>query len=315
MGLDLLLIAVGGAMLYFGAEWLVRGAAALAVRLGVRPLLVGLTVVSYATSSPELAVSISAALKGQGALVLGNVVGSNIANIGLILGLTALIAPPASDGSMARKELLILSLATLVVPVLMIDGEIHRWDSLALVLGAIAFTWLTIRWSRRRKADEIEAELPIDNQQSTWILLGISVAGLVFLIAGGEGFVRGAVGLAQAMGVDERVIGLTIVAIGTSLPELAASLVAAARGHSDIAIGNVVGSNIFNLLLILGGAGLIAPFASDIHSFRFDLAFMAALTLGAVVSLWRARRMTRFEGGLLLASYFGYLGVLVVGQQ
>lgn len=310
MPLDFLLLAVGGALLYFGAEWLVQGAAGLALRLGVSPLLIGLTIVSYATSAPELAVSVSAALSGDSPLVLGNVFGSNIANIGLILGLTALLSPPHSDGSMAKRELLVLLAATLAAPLLLIDGTLGRSDGIGLVVGSGLFTWLTIRWSRSRKVDL--DEVPTGETRGKAVLAGIGVLGLVVLIAGGEAFVRGAVGVAQALGVDERVIGLTIVAFGTSVPELAASIVAALRGHSDLAIGNVVGSNIFNLLLVLGMAAVVDPFSANNAEMRIELVFLGVLTLGALVVLSRKRTITRIEGFLLTSSYFGFLGLLVL---
>lgn len=313
MGLDLLWLAIGGTMLYFGAEWLVEGAAGMAVRLGVRPLLIGLTIVSYATSAPELAVSVSASIKQQGALVLGNVLGSNIANIGLILGLTTLIAPPKNDGTMAGKELAFLTVATLVLPLLFINGSLDRWEGIVLALGSFAFTWWTIRWSKSRRPDL--DEVPTDENRSKLVLTGIGVLGLAVLIGGGELFVSGAAGLAEAFGVDERIVGLTVVAFGTSLPELAASIVAALRGHSDLALGNVVGSNIFNALLILGAAGLLQPFDANLSDLRLDFGFLIGLSLYAVVALWRPRTMSRFEGGLLVAGYAAFLVALVLDVQ
>jgi cation:H+ antiporter len=228
MWLDLFLLAVGGVMLYYGAEWLVQGAAGMAVRLGVRPLLIGLTIVSYATSAPELAVSISAALRHDGPLVLGNVFGSNIANIALILGLTVLIAPPKSDGSMRGRELWFLLAATVAAPAFLLNDQLERWEAVLLLLGSVAFTWMTIRWSKTHPPDL--DEVPTDEGRTKGVLVAIGTVGLVVLIGGGDLFVRGAVGLAEALGVDERVIGLTVVAFGTSVPELAAS-VTMPRGH------------------------------------------------------------------------------------
>ncbi len=310
MWMDLLWLALGGGLLYFGADWLVEGAAGSAVRLGVRPLLIGLTIVSYATSAPELAVSVSASIKGQGALVLGNVLGSNITNIALILGLTALIAPPKNDGSMAHKELWVL-LASTVVPILfLVNNRLERWEGLVLILGSVAFTFWTIRWSKSRPPD-LE-EVPTEEKRSLKILVAIGVLGLVALVSGGELFVRGAVGIAQALHIDERIIGLTVVAFGTSVPELAASAVAASKGHSDLAIGNVVGSNIFNSLLILGSAGTIKPFSSDFSAMGLDIGFLAVLSVYVVVALWRPRQMTRLEGGLLTCGYLSFVSLLVL---
>src|SRR5690606_32299588 len=193
--------------------------------------------------------SVSAAAGGDGGLVLGNVIGSNITNIGLILGLAALIAPPLSDGSMRGKEIWVLLAATAAAPLFLLDNQMQHWEGAVLVFGALAFTWLTIRWSKQRPVDL--DEVPVDEKRTKTILSLIGIFGLILLISGGEVFVRGAVGLAHKLGVEPRIIGLTIVAFGTSVPELAASIVAALKGHSDLAIGNVVGSNIFNVLLIL----------------------------------------------------------------
>lgn len=302
-------LLLGAFLLYFGAEWLVRGAAGLALRLGVRPLLIGLTVVSYATSAPELAVSTAAAWHGNPDIALGNVVGSNIANIGLILGLTALIAPPTTDGSMTGRELWVLAAATALVPMLLLDGLIGRPEGAALVLGAVTFTWLTVRWSKGRPPPD---EVPEAARGTSVRLVGIGVAGLVLLIGGGELFVRGAVGIAETLGVSARVIGLTVVAIGTSLPELAASVVAALRGHSELAIGNVIGSNIFNLLLILGAAALVQPVAGSLAVMRLDLLTLGALTAMVLVVLRKPRVLTRLEGTLLTACYGTFLVVLGV---
>lgn len=314
MGLDLVLLAVGGALLYFGAEWLIAGAAGAALKLGVAPLLIGLTVVSYATSAPELAVSASAALKNQGALALGNVVGSNVANMGLILGCTILLSPPKSDGGMAGRELVILALATLAVPALLLDGVASRIEGVILLFGSVAFTWLTVLWSKRRNINPEEdlEGVPHNETRSLGLLVTIGVGGLVCLICGGEAFVRGAVGMAETLGIDERVIGLTVVAFGTSVPELAASIVAALRGHSDLAIGNVIGSNIFNLLLILGTTATIRPFASQFDQLTIDFSFLLGLTAVAIVLLWRPRKLARWQGGLLGASYLSFLAILVL---
>lgn len=312
MWFDLLFLCLGGALLYYGAEWLVEGAAGMAIRLGVKPLLIGLTIVSYATSAPELAVSISAALRGDGGLVLGNVIGSNITNIGLILGVTALIAPPHSDGSMRGREIWVLLATTVAAPLVMIDSQMDRWEGALLVIGSVLFTWLTIRWSKRRPVDL--DEVPLKESRTKGVLIAIGLAGLGTLIAGGELFVRGAVGLAEQLGVSPRIIGLTVVAFGTSVPELAASVVAALRGHSDLALGNVVGSNIFNILLILGTAGAIDEFRVPFESLYLDMTFLALLTVGAAFVLSQVRTVTRPEGVLLLGSYFTFLALLMVQQ-
>ncbi|MCA9595613.1 MAG: calcium/sodium antiporter [Myxococcales bacterium] len=307
------LLVLGVVALYFGAEWLVRGAAGLARMLGVSPLVVGLTVVSYGTSAPELAVSTVAALDGKSDIALGNVVGSNIANIGLILGITALIAPPLVQGSLLRRELPVLLLATAAIPVFLMGGEIHRWEGILLVLGALLFTIATLKWSGRASPESEELpDVPEAGGSKIGLAL-LSLLGLGVLLVGGKVFVTGAVGMALQLGMSERVVGLTVVAVGTSLPELAASLVAAMRGHSEIAVGNVVGSNIFNVLLILGTASALRPITGDLSAMRLDLAVVGLLTVLCVISMRAQRRIPRWEGGVFLAIYVSFLALLVAG--
>ncbi|MCA9641598.1 MAG: calcium/sodium antiporter, partial [Myxococcales bacterium] len=267
---DIARLLIGGLMLYFGAEWLVRGAAGLARAFGVPPLVIGLTVVSYGTSAPELAVSVAAALDGKSDIAVGNVVGSNVANIGLILGITALIAPPKVDPTLIRREIPWLMLATFAVPLIMLGGQIGRIEGALLTFGAVAFTWLTLKGARQGEGEQAELE-DIDESRGRLALLGFFAVGLAVLVRGGDVFVDGAVGVATRYGMSERVIGLTIVAVGTSLPELAASLVAALRGHSELAVGNVVGSNLFNILLILGVTSLVRPIPTGFAGVPVDL--------------------------------------------
>ncbi len=310
MLLDLFLLALGGGLLYFGAEWLVRGAAGSALKLGVRPLLIGLTIVSYATSAPELAVSVSSALQKNSEIALGNVIGSNIANIALILGVSSLIAPPKSDGSMRKKELVIVALATVALPLVLLDGSIGWIDGSLFLLGSVGFTTLTIRWSRSRTVSP--NDLPAEGEQSLLKLIAVGLLGLAVLMGGGEVFVRASARIAHAVGVSDLVIGLTVVAFGTSVPELAASVVAALRGHSDLALGNVIGSNIFNLLLILGAAGVLHPIEANLGAMKLDFGFLFGLTAFAILVLSFQRRITRLEGALLTASYVSYIALLVI---
>jgi cation:H+ antiporter len=317
MLLNITYLLLGGAALYFGAEWLVRGAAGLARSFGIRPMIVGLTVVAYGTSAPELAVSCSAALEGKSALALGNVIGSNVANLGLILGVTALISPPRVERGLIYRELPVLLLAALAVPLLLWNGTISRTEATALVVASFAFTAFLIRSSRGKPdpsvADPDEAgELGGISPRSRAGLAVLAVLGLVVLLVGGKLFVDGAVALALAFGMSERVVGLTIVAVGTSLPEMAASLVAALRGHSAIAVGNVIGSNVFNVLLILGCAGLVSPITAALGGLWLDVLVLGVLTVLAVVFLRTERVITRVEGGLLTAIYVTFLALLVV---
>jgi cation:H+ antiporter len=309
--LDLLQLAAGAAMLYFGAEWLVKGAAGLALALRIPPVVVGATVVAYATSAPELTVSVAAALEGKSAITLGNVIGSNVANLGLILGLTALIAPPLVGPGLIRRELPVLLATTLLPVVLLRDGRITRVEGAVMLLGSVAFSLWMLR--AQSQAPGTTSELPADDgKHSRGALAAIGLVGLALLVGGGKVFVDGAVAIARAAGMSERVVGLTIVAAGTSLPELAASVVAALRGHSDIAVGNVVGSNIFNVLLILGATAVVHPVEGSLRDMGADLVALFALTIMAIIALRTGRKIQRWEGAVLLGGYVAFL-VFVLG--
>jgi cation:H+ antiporter len=312
------MLLAGGVLLYFGAEWLVRGSVGLARAMGVRPLVIGLTVVAYGTSAPELVVSIVAALDGKSAIALGNIIGSNVANLGLILGLSALISPPQVDRHLVLREIPVLLASALLVPIVLRDGVISRGDGAGLLVGAFAFTWFTLRNAkqipktapiRQEVLEEVEAEVA-PGKPSTLVLY--VVAGLFGLVLGGKLFVDAASGFARALGMSERLVGLTIVAVGTSLPEMAASTVAALRGHSAIAIGNIVGSNIFNVLLILGGASVIAPIKSPLSAVATDAALLLGLTALASMMMFGERRISRLEGSILIACYAGFIGIAAI---
>jgi cation:H+ antiporter len=314
--IDLLLLAIGGAGLYYGAEWLVDGAAKLARALGVPPLVVGLTIVSYGTSMPELAVSVLAALEGNSPIAVGNVVGSNIANIGLILGTTALIAPPSVDGSLIKRDLPLLALASLAVPLVLRDSVIDRIEGGAFATCAAAYTYATFRRSKsepRRTEHESESEGERASALPTVPrLILFIVVGLVVLLGGGKAFVEGAIGIARTLGMSDRIVGLTVVAVGTSLPELAASMVAAMKGHSELAVGNVVGSNLFNILAVLGAASIIHPIHASGAEFERDIwAMLIVLGMG-IFSMRRQRTIARAEGATLLMAYVGFLSALAV---
>jgi cation:H+ antiporter len=309
------MLLAGGVLLYFGAEWLVRGSVGIAQAMGVRPLVIGLTVVAYGTSAPELVVSVVAALEGKSAIALGNVIGSNVANLGLILGLSALISPPRVDRHLVLREIPVLLASALLLPIVFRDGVISRVDGAGLLAGAAAFTWFTLRSAkaipeaapiRQEAREEVQAEA-LPGKPSTLAL--IAVAGLVGLVLGGKLFVDAASGFARAFGMSERLVGLTVVAVGTSLPEMAASTVAALRGHSAIAIGNIVGSNIFNILLILGGASVIAPIKGSLGSIAIDTALLLALTAIAATMMFGNRRISRLEGMILMGCYAVFIGV------
>lgn len=319
---DLFLLLLGGVMLYFGAEWLVGGASRLALSMKVPQLIVGLTVVAYGTSAPEAIVAIQAASTGHGEVALGNVIGSNIANLGLILGVSTLVRPAAVDGALRRRELPVLLVSTLALPAILFDGVVQAWEAGALVVVAIAYTAWTVRTARSKaiireaktqaavtaEATDIGgAPRPVGRARQ----LLLAMAGLLVLLLGGYFFVSGATALARSWGMSERVLGLTIVAIGTSLPEFATSVIAAVRGHSDIAVGNVVGSNIFNVFLCLGVAGLVGPIRSPPSALIVDVGVLIAMTVAGLAFMRTARTLRRWEGALLLASYFGFLAYLV----
>jgi cation:H+ antiporter len=311
------LLFLGAGLLYLGAEWLVRGSSGLAAKLKVRPLVIGLTVVAYGTSAPELVVGVGAALSGRGGIAFGNAVGSNIANIGLILGMTSILSPPRIDGSLRTREVPILIVSALAIPIMLLDGRLTRLEGAGLVAAALAYTYLMLRASRRATAsviaDTVEvasdaalasAENPISNTPKLVVLAAL---GLGLLLLGGEWFVDGASQVALLLGLSERLVGLTIVSVGTSLPELATSLIAARRGHSEIAVGNVIGSNIFNALLILGASGLAGPLEVDLRESVVEVSAVLAMTLVAAFLLRAERHIRRAEGSALVALYVVFL--------
>lgn len=307
-------LIIGLGLLYVGAQILIRGGAALALRLGLSSLAVGLTVIAYGTSSPEMVVSAQATLSGNGAISLGNVIGSNICNILLILGLAAAIAPVSAHVQVIRREIPIMIAASVLVMGLLWDGALGRVDGALLLAAVIAYTFLTLRDARRAHAASVEKEfkdeMPATRGLGAGAAAGLVVLGLGILILGSHLFVDGAVRLAQGWGISQAVIGLTIVAVGTSLPELATSVVASLKGDSDVAVGNVVGSNIFNLLGILGVAALLHPLdGTDIS--RVDLGVMLAAAV-LLLPLAQVRgKVGRAEGILMLATYAGYTWWLV----
>lgn len=318
MLLDVVRLIAGGYILYLGAEWLVRGAAGLARSLRIPPLIIGLTVIGYGTSAPELTVSVASSLRGSSAIALGNAIGSNIANLGLILGMTALVSPPRTDGALIRREIPLLLLTTAALPLAFVDGRLGRVEAACFLLVALGFTaWMVHRGLTGAAASAAAMEEAAEGAGAIGVtgrgrLALVATIGLGLLIAGGELFVGGATAVARVYGISERVIGLTVVAIGTSLPELATSLVAASRGHADLAVGNVIGSNLFNILLVLGAAGVIRPIDGDLSTMRYDLFFLGGMTVFAAVLVRTERVLRRWEGALLVLSYVAFLVGLVL---
>ena len=306
---DWLALVGGLALLVGAASLLVRGAAALALRVGLSPLVVGLTVVAFGTSAPELVVSVQAALAGAGGIAVGNVVGSNIANVGLILGAAALVRPVLSDASVLRRDLPVLLAATLLAAAVLHDQAVTRVEGAGLLLALVAYlVWSVVAARREREASDPDLPAPTGSIGLSVLLVAAGLAGLVL---GSDLFVGGAVGLAERAGLSNAVIGLTVVALGTSMPELATSIVAAVRGESAIAVGNVIGSNLFNVLGILGVAALVAPL--DAPGLQLvDVLVMVALAALLLPMMWSGRQLTRWEAGLLAGTYVGYIAFLVV---
>lgn len=322
MWFSLLQLLGGGILLYFGAEWLVGGSSRLALALRIPKLIVGLTIVAFGTSAPEVVVSVEAAAAGRGAVALGNVVGSNIANLGLILGIATLVRPAIVAGELRKRELPVLAATTLGLVVILLDGRVSWLEAGALVGGAILYTVVALRGARESEtlaeaeviavgtAEAVEAA-GAPHAESRWKLGLIALVGLAVLLVGGQLFVGGATSFARTLGVSEHLVGLTIVAVGTSLPELVTSLIAAVRGNSDIAVGNVVGSNIFNVLGCLGLAGLAGPLQVEPRAIAFDLAVLGGMTALGLIFLRTARTIHRVEGGILVAAYAAFILALL----
>lgn len=314
----IVLLAAGLALLVTGAESLVRGASHLAVTFGVSPLVVGLTVVAFGTSAPELAVSVQSAVSGRPDLTLGNVVGSNIFNTLTILGASALIAPLVVHQRLVRRDVPLVILASSVVFVLALDGRLGRLDGLLLFGGILAYTAWAIVVGRREGAEveeQYEAEFGAERVHRHWAVdIVLILVGLALLVLGSRWLVDGAVEIAEALGLSELVIGLTIVSAGTSLPELATSLVAAVRGERDIAVGNVVGSNLFNLLGVLGLSSLVASDGIPVAdaALRFDLPVMLATAVASLPVFFTGFVIRRWEGSLFLGYYVAYVAYLLL---
>ena len=310
-------IAAGLVILTLGADLLVRGASALARRFGLSELLIGLTLVGFGTSTPELVSSIEAVRTGAPGIALGNVVGSNIANILLILGLTALFAPVAVEPKSFRRDAPALAAATIATIVFAMTGAFGRVLGIAFLFALAAYIGFAYATERRapRAAETLRHEreaaaLPAA-PGNVVVSLALALAGFVALIVGARFLVTGAVDIAADFGVSDALIGLTVVAIGTSLPELATSVAAAMRGKSDLALGNVVGSNLYNILGILGATALAAPIVVDASIAAFDIWVMLAATAALILFAHTAHRISRIEGALLIAGYAVYIGVLV----
>lgn len=310
---ELIMIAIyiigGLILLYFGANWLVQGAITLSLYLGLSPLIVGLTVVALGTSIPEALVSVQAAIGHQGGIAIGNVVGSNILNIALILGLSAFFNPLKVDSHLVKADIPLLAGATFMLVVLLEDFHISRMEGAFLLLCIVGYVAGNIMTVKRTSPEEnkIEGvEVPEDHRKNLWRDISFLFIGLIALAFGSNFLVTGAVDLARIWGLSEALIGLTIVSIGTGTPEMATALMAAYRKRSDLAIGNAVGSNLFNIMFVLGIAALVAPLDGKGIS-SIDLYVMLGVTFLLLPTVWTGRIIDRKEGLLFLAIYAGYM--------
>ncbi|MEJ5261518.1 MAG: calcium/sodium antiporter [Ignavibacterium sp.] len=310
--ISIILYLIGGLIgLFLGGEGLIRGSSSLALRVGISPLVVGLTVVAFGTSSPELLVSLKAALIGNSSIALGNIIGSNIANIALILGLSAVIRPLQVHANVIKREIPIMIGVSLLLVFFLIDGKLGFIEGLIFVILLIAYSIVNIFLSlKENKEIEKEFEEGLKSKLNIPTAVLFIVAGLALLFFGADTFLKGAVLLAKVFDVSDAIIGLTIVAVGTSLPELFTSIVAAIKKESDIAVGNVVGSNIFNILSILGISAIIIPIKSDQISY-FDFGVMLAAAFILLPLSYSGFRISRLEGILLLAGYSVYIFLLI----
>ena len=317
MTLAFIAVVFGLVLLVWSADRFVEGSASTARHFGTPPLLIGMVIVGFGTSAPEMVVSALAATQGNSGIALGNAYGSNITNIALILGVTALLSPIAVHSQVLRKELPILTLVTVLAAWQLWDGEVSRRDAVVLLVvfgGLMAWTiWQGLRKKADALGEEIEQELEVHSMPIRravfWLVLG-----LVLLIVSSRILVWGAVEIAHGFGISDLIIGLTIVAVGTSLPEFASSVIAARKGEHDIALGNILGSNLFNTLAVVGVAGIIHPLAGGPEIFHRDMLVMAALTLSLFVVGYGFRgpgRINRIEGAVLLACYVGYTAYLI----
>jgi cation:H+ antiporter len=323
--LNAIRLVAGVVILFVGAELLVRGSASLARAFGVKALVIGLTVVAYGTSAPELAVSTEAALNNAQPVVLGNVIGACVANISLVLGLAALIAPPVVDGRIIRREVPILMGSVIVVPVFLRDGEISRLEGGILVACAILFTIITLFVASRDHISDEDAEVVHAAEDagvsyggrghaksSRLVAIVLSAIGMALLVYGSQMFVVGARGVAAYYAMSDRILGLTIIAIGTSLPELIGTISAALRGHGSLAVGSVIGSNLLNVFLVLGVVAYLRPIRVGERMHPVDLIGLVAITLLAVLFLRGSRRMSRWEGAILVLAYAGFITAAIV---
>jgi cation:H+ antiporter len=307
-----LLILIGLIILIFGGDVLVQGASGIAKKLRLSPLVIGMTVVAFGTSAPELMVSLKAAYLGSPEIALGNVIGSNIANIALVLGITVLILPLAIDVNSKNIDWPVMFGASMLFFIWAFDGEISRIEGLMMFLMLIIFTWLLIRNSRKKNK-----KTPRDEKEiipNIYLSVGKNLVGLIMLYFGSKWLVEGSIDVAKDFGIEERIIGVTVIAFGTSVPELAASIMAAIRKETDISIGNLIGSNIFNILCVIGLTAAIKPITVGQKIISTDMIWMLVIAFGLGIILFFWKKINRWHGLVLASSYVAYILVLVFSQ-
>jgi len=307
--LAIIQLIAGFVLLYFGGDWLVNGGVALARRFRISSLVIGMTIVAFGTSAPELLVSMMSSIKGSAGIAMGNVIGSNIANIGLILGLTAMLCPIPTQNRKVSANGLVMILASVLVLVFSLNNGLSRAEGLILFAGIILFTVISIRLGRTSNEEFEPAADGQGKQMSVLAALLLIVLSCAMLAFGADFMVDGATSVAKALGVSDKVIGLTVVALGTSLPELAASVAAALKKEMDISIGNIIGSNIFNLMCVLGVSASIRPIPFDYMQYRMDFIIMMAFSAGLIILIkpWKSQgRLGRLSGIIMFAAYAVY---------
>jgi cation:H+ antiporter len=314
---SLITIALGFVALVGGGEFLIRSSSKLAAAVGIPPLVIGLTVVAFATSAPELAVVIQSSFAGKTDLAIGNAVGSNIFNVLFVLGMSAFVAPLVVTARLVRLDVPLMIGASILLLLLSIDGRLGRWDGSLMFILLVAYIAWTIRESRKAKRlvkQEFAEEFATTRGNHLWIQFVFFIAGLALLVVGAHLTVQGCVSIAKSYGVSELIIGLTVIAIGTSLPEVVTSVVASYRGERDIAVGNVIGSNMFNILGVLGLGSIVAPAGIDVSldAIRFDIPVMIVVAIVCLPIFFVGNRIARWEGGLLFAYYLAYTSYLIL---
>ena len=318
-------LIAGLILLILGAEGLVKGASRIATSMGITPLVIGLTVVSFGTSSPELAVSLVSSLSGNPEIALGNVVGSNIFNVLFILGISSLIVPLVVHQQLIRIDVPILIGISGLTWLLASDGQFQRWEGILFILMGAAYTWMLVRLSKKEKDKVVQEEYEeafgeektVPLTRKTWVSVLFVLGGLVLLVLGSRWLVNSAVEIAQQFGISDLVIGLTIIAAGTSLPEVATSVIAAIRGERDIAVGNVIGSNIFNLLIILGFAAVVGEGGLSVpeSAIAFDLPVMTIVAIACLPVFFTGKKLDRWEGLIFVGYYIAYTIYLILSSQ